>query len=374
MYKIKLLVSAAVIALCSTSALAQDAASEQRAIEIYQSLYPNVSAEDAAIRVSADFLNEMRDVQSCLSDKPEFAGMYVKHEPQYKVVTRFTKKGNKTLKQCTKNKLFKAVGANASLIDLNEGADAATSALEGSYIDFGLNVDIEKNKVFVEVEKDNFALAKSLLKGEVDNKVVKIKVGDSFQAGSYASVVAGLQIQGCTAGFSVVNNVGVRGMSTAAHCGNSQAVAGSPQVFRGEILYANNTDLQWHNNPNDVYLPRVFNPFTGGATSVKGAQYSAPLVANSVIVCKLGPVTGETCGTYKGFFRWTNESGIGVFPTVDSGSGVMGARGDSGGPVYHVNSSGLIAFGAVAGGDFGSVLYYTPLEGYDQLQLRILTE
>lgn len=367
MKNIKLLFGLVTVGMISSVANAQDPESETRAIEIYQSMFPGVSAEDAAIRVSSDFLQEMRDTQSCLTEIPEFAGMYVNHEPKYEVVARFTKNGNQLLDECTDNAHYTALGANASLNALNDAADAVNATLDGSYFDYGLNVDLEKNKVFVEVEKDNFKLAKSLLKSNVDNSIVKIKIGSSFRQESYATLVAGLNIGGCTSGFNVANAVGLRGMSTAAHCPDYVGL-------RGQLLFQQNTDLQWHSNAGDVYPARMFNPFNGGSTSVKGTQYSGSLVVNSVVVCKLGPMTGETCGLYKGFQGVTTEDGSGVFPTIDSGSGVMGAKGDSGGPVYHVNSAGLIAFGAVSSGDFGSTLRYTPLEGYDRLGLRILTE
>lgn len=132
----------------------------------------------------------------------------------------------------------------------------------------------------------------------------------------------------CTSGFGTVQiGSGVRGISTAAHCGNSQSDDGSSLTIKGEH---NGTygDFQWHTGPkieNDNF-------YSGNSTTTEVgerdvASVGSPLVGQSL--CLNGKTTHKHCQEV----RKLNVCFDGRCNLVQ-----MGARladgGDSGGPWF----------------------------------------
>ena len=57
-------------------------------------------------------------------------------------------------------------------------------------------------------------------------------------------------ISWCTSGFGTIDSDGVRGISTAGHCNNSQGDDGTPLTFKGEHE-GTHGDFQWHTGSDD---------------------------------------------------------------------------------------------------------------------------
>jgi hypothetical protein len=161
----------------------------------------------------------------------------------------------------------------------------------------------------------------------------------------------GLPLSSCTSGFTVQNSSGTKGVSTAAHCGNSQAYAGNWLTFQSEY-YTGSYDIQWHTLSGATLQPII--KVGSGTRDIYGTVPRASQVTGAW-VCKQGKTTGYTCGTtsstsycYNGACTWIYVSG---------GSVNLSEPGDSGGPWF----SGTSAYGSHTAGS-GNNSVYMPVD------------
>ena len=310
------------------------------------------------------------------------------------------------LKECTNNRVFKAVGAAYSLDELEEAELAVVQALELSDISYGLTKDIIRNRVIVEIEKENFKEVSTILKSvRQRNRSIRLRKGDSFFGElSQITLLPDPRIYGndivsipqlfgsaprCTSGYSVIQNKTshdstapnlLTGITTAGHCPNNVRVLGTSQTIQppGELDFQQNTDLQWHRNSTDEYAARVIS----SASDPARTQRIGWNVARSVRVanipmgkytCKEGRITGNTCGIYQGTTTSTNNLNN---RSITSGIvlGMLGDNGDSGGPVFGYSLAGLEAYGTSSTIRRSSTsLTFTTVDSFDNLGLTILT-
>ncbi len=163
-----------------------------------------------------------------------------------------------------------------SVVALDSGvADAALDELRAgaadSLVDSGLGGLLDS--IAVTVVRSNLPA----LGGQVDNN----------------AHIGGEAISTCTSGFVVRNAAGVRGVSTAGHCGNVQNDDGVALAHQAGHEGAQG-DFQWHTGPQAE--PDDF--YAGNANALEAdrrdvAAVGAPVVGQSL--CKNGKVTFKDC-------------------------------------------------------------------------------
>lgn len=115
-------------------------------------------------------------------------------------------------------------------------------------------------------------------------------LGDAVDINAH---IGGERISTCTTGFVVQNASGVRGVSTAGHCSNTQSDDGDALTYRAghEGMHG---DFQWHTGPD--IEPDDF--YSGDAATAEVARrdvagIGAPVVGQSL--CKNGKTTFKDC-------------------------------------------------------------------------------
>lgn len=400
--------------LLSSSAYAQSSFdNSENIISSLKSDFPNLSDADARTALSGEFRDEMAAIESCVSQLDGYAGMYIRYAPKLEAVTKFNKSPNKKLRQCTKDKLFKAVGAASSLEQLEEASSLVSDTLSDVDFPYGLETDIIKNRVTVEVFPENFKIAKNALKNiRIGNnplsRIVKLRKGDGFIFSTTADDI--IEVQGniragdCTTGFNVkeTNAFGVdtgrKGVSTAGHCDNSSFSVGGGFFSPNSQQYVderwedgsnpsthNDQDVQWHTNANDIYENRVSytNVVPGTFLAVEATIATSSLttahpfyLTTGSYLCRLGRVSNdEKCGFYKGFVNATDDETKQTLtiPAFEALSGPLSQRGDSGGPVYAIgNNGGILAAGVLSSGA-GGIATFSPVDKFSNLNIRVIT-
>lgn len=415
MSTIRLLGSIAIGALLiSSTAHAQSSFdNSENIISSLKADFPNLSDADARTALSGEFRDKMAAVEACASDIDGYAGMYIRYSPKLNAVTKFQKSPNQKLRHCTRDRLFKAVGASSSLAQLEEASAIVKEAMGDVDFPFGLETDIIKNRVTVEVFPENFKTANNTLRhlrvGNVPlSRIVKIRKGDGFIFSSTADdiieVQGNLRASDCTTGFNVqeVDAFGVdtdrQGVTTAGHCDNrSFSVGGgifnpNSQKFVAERwedgsnpTSHDDQDLQWHTNDNDIYLNRVSytNVIPGTFLAVEDIITTSSLSTASPFhlttgsyLCRLGRVSNdERCGFYTGFVLATDDDTNQTLevPAFEALSGELSRGGDSGGPVYAIgNNGGILAAGVLSSGAQG-IATFSPVDKFSNLNIRVIS-
>ena len=177
---------------------------------------------------------------------------------------------------------------------------------------------------------------------KLPEKVDIIKVGHLSIPN--AGIYGGLGLSTCTSGFSVSYADGTKGITTAAHCNDSQSFNGTDLPHEGSAEGAS-ADVQWHTAPGFTAENRI--KIGSSTRSITGTvnRNNQPIAA---YVCKYGKTTGYACGQIvdKNYRRGSLCSdGRACYWSAtwmkvgrDSGS-FPTAGGDSGGPWFSGNQA-----------------------------------
>lgn len=168
----------------------------------------------------------------------------------------------------------------------------------------------------------------------------------------------GRAYSGCTGAF-IVQSSGVRGISTAHHCGTK------PSTYDGATL-GTTTAL----GDRDVRWARFTSGTSGNYFQYNFGQYRAATSAGDPVVggaiCKFGLASGSSCDTVESkghcvtYSNWPTFCGI--FRTVNENA----SPGDSGGPWYYGNKASGVHSG-------GSDYLYDQFSGIGSLALLGVT-
>ena len=374
-------------------------------LQSYVDSFPQVTMEQANFILSDDLNNEINEVQACLLDADQenhtdnFAGIYRRQAKKFRVMVKLKKRPTQSLRECTNNPVFKAVGAGSSLAELEEMQEATRDALAEVEFPFSANIDVIRNRVTIEVLPENFTATKKVLnKRRGSKKGIKVQRGDGFITVTTAAVRAGLDAEGnrlsCTNAYTVYSPILNKfGTTTAEHCGSSFSVNGRTQSVQGSLELAQNADIMWGTNSGDTYEPSIDRQYDGapGTTArVTGAKSQSSLVLNEWI-CKIGRTTNRTCGQHKGLMEKKESYGCGFLglstcyrssfllqaevPGATSPTD-FSAGGDSGGPVFTRSlgaRGGITAVGVVSGRTSGNgILLYTGVDQFSNLSLSLV--
>lgn len=208
----------------------------------------------------------------------------------------------------------------------------------------------------------------------VGNGVVPVTVSVGDVPTPAASIYAGLVGTACTTGFTVVHTSGSRGVTTAAHCGNSQTVSGVALTFKFEWQYGS-ADVQWHSATGQTFRNWAYDGLNDQTTPyyrvISGKIPRLSLVIGGTY-CKYGKTTGYGCGTLASRVEtpsWVNNASP-TFLAIDNPSQVISLGGDSGGPTF----SGGSAVGLVSGtSNSGHRLVSMSMDGFAGLGITVAT-
>lgn len=293
-------------------------------------------------------------------EKGTFAGLWVEHEPRFRVIAQFAGESAEGQRRMTAyvpedNPLASAMEirrAQATLEQLVTAQESSLRAAQKLGVRLDSRINVPRNRVELEVlDQQAFrsALAKSKVQLPNYVEVVPVKELTAPQADIYG----GVSISTCTAGWSVRNSAGVLGIATAAHCGNTQRHAGVLLPFQRENQ-TGSCDIQWHTDASFTAVPKFIGRGTSNIRSVTATKPRSSQVINGY-VCKYGKVTGYRCGnieTKNASLNYVTNSNA-TFIRVRRINEQLSAGGDSGGPWFLNNT----AYGIHSGGTTNTAVY-----------------
>ncbi|WP_408950201.1 S1 family peptidase [Lysobacter sp. Hz 25] len=312
-----------------------------------------------------------------------FAGLYIEHQPTYRVVVRFTKTPKALLSRYTQDPLFVAQLAPRPLELLRGAQEELAAQLSQSGVAFESGLDLKTSQVNLFV-LDTATASKRLSGLMAVADYIKLHKVPALMTPT--AIVGGSRVDGatlrCTTGFNVVNATRELGVITAGHCENALTYIGSPNVtlaFKSE-QNSGSLDLQWNKQSggtpqvqsNQIKLvggPQATMEITSVTTSA-----NLPLGATA---CKNGITTNYTCGQVADKNAQAMYNGaVGTFIRVHNASNqVMNDVGDSGGPVFGTNTAyGIVHGRGGPGTPTHNDLYFVPVDHFSALGVSVLKE
>jgi len=339
----------------------------------YASMY-NVSIEEAVRRLRAE--HQAADVVGRLREatRGRLAGLWIEHQPEFRIVVRLAGDAPAPPE-------FQAAATGSPIpVVFTTGAtttqEQILAKIQASLPQFrtvlpGLtatDMDVQTGEIVLfvhavgaaaEVAKAQGAELARQIGHPVRIETLAVPEQDQHTRG-------GADIIGCTAGFVVQNSAGTRGVSTAAHCDNTQTYYEFGGTSYSITWVAGKLDadhdVQWHTTSHDEY-PEFYADLTTSARVLTGRRYrSSTSVGNTV--CHRGNGTGYSCGSVASTTHqptYTNACGSQTCNPVYirvSGADLLCYGGDSGGPWFNGQTAfGIHKSGASSGPAKGDCSY-----------------
>jgi PKD repeat protein len=369
----------ALLALCglmATVSFAQSPAPPSQALLQDASSYAaqnKVTVDEAVRRLRLQ--SEVGKLEETLTQQePSFAGLWIEHQPQYKLVVRFQDPAADARLRARlagtplAGMVYETRRATASLKQLESRREAAKQRVKHLGIPVDTDINIRENRV--EIQSDRALVLRNAIAAEHANLPDRVEILAVPGLAKPSVLRGGDGDPGyCTGGFTVrhlySNYVGI---STAAHCGNYQQFQGLPLPFAAEAFY-DSADVQWHTACGYTDVTNEFNSGLGYRACV-GTRGRADQV-NGTYVCKWGTTTGRTCGYITSRHAEPSyvPSSDDTFIRVEGYGAVLSAPGDSGGPWFVENIAYGINSGAYSDGD----AIYMPINYMDRVGVAVLT-
>lgn len=316
----------AILALFIGSSPASAQSSADPIVSSYAQTY-GVSTTEAQRRLS--YTGKAAELQARLSagEPTRFAGMYIEHQPTFRIVVRLVGGADQLLKRYTTDPVFVAEQAQTPLVALRNKQDALIRALARSTPELSTDLDVRTGRLKVYVR--NPAQARSSLAaaavGSDDTDIVEAakreQVTAAIQGGE--AINGPTQSDGSyeigTLGFVVTNGT-TRGVLTAAHfgeCINAPAGCVLNAPAKHEL---SGVTLTWQNQQNMGSNDYEWRTASGTNTLPNAIRYSTttmPITAAmdprnfavGTVVCKQGRTTGYTCGTIESTWSQVTYNG-----------------------------------------------------------------
>ncbi len=338
----------AATSISPSAALAQSTNANERAVAANYATTYGVSEAEAKGRL--DRLDEIMRVEKALTEKfpNQFGGLYVVHDPDFKVVVKMTGQGEGLLKTVTTDPLFVVEKADVPVKLLRQLQERVADRMktDGSYY-FAIEANIWEGKVLIRTT-DVDALRADLPQDLAVNRNIEISRVEGGMVNT-ATIYGGRMLTGtqeCTSGFNVLAN-GQPMILTAGHCDNRMTLDGQTFNVVERVYKSSSTwgfDMQimrstsTHTYPNEAYKQRSYRE------TITKVTYANDLPLGWSI-CAFGAKTSPTslrCGKLEAKWESTiDNNGVkGSFmraSSPDSNPFVIG--GDSGGPVILQNTA-----------------------------------
>lgn len=334
----------------AASSLTQDIPADRstRLAESYAATH-NVSVEEAGRRLARQSEIGALQERIAANEGDTFAGLYIEHDPQFRVVVKFTRDSAAILSRYTSDPTFVADFGAVSYQRLVDAQQSIHQTLRTLGIDAGSVIDIVSGRIRLYVSDP------TILRTPAVTRVLRLPaftdVGRALDLSPEreSSIEGGRPLSNghCTTGFTVASG-SQRFILTAGHCGNGMTFNGVtlPVIGRNYAIHSVN-DYQWHSTPG---FTRPSNRIYDGIDAnypINGARTYESLVVGEWVE-KYGAATGWRSGRIVN--RNYNFLGAGGFVEVAHPQGQnMSSGGDSGGPYYtnaqafgiHVDSARL---------------------------------
>ncbi len=299
------------------------------------------------------------------SEQNTFGGLWIQHEPEYRIVAAFTQNGEVTLNKYIADIEFSNY---VEIREVDVTVDALVKLQETEVLPLleemaplaDSDVNIQENRVDVLVEKGTLS-SQEVRAAATNPKIAFVEV-DSLSAEIQGEVRAGQALSNCTVGFNVSYNSS-RYMSTAGHCPPTQRYNGILLTpVSGAVWYGGPYDLRLFHAPAGYSLPNKYN--TSYANTITSAR--SKIGTEGHYVCHIGKTSGFKCGVISSLYSYVGTTGLGPFVKFSTSSA---CPGDSGGPV--LNST--VGYGIMAAGNCSSIGQFMPVDSMRNLGVSLVT-
>jgi hypothetical protein len=337
-----------------------------------------ISVDEAMHRY--EIQNSFNNLQQQLieNESETYAGLYVQHQPEFRIVVLFTRNGENTIKKYVPESLLKYVEIKTKRYTLetlveNQKSIIASISLLSIWVEVGLKQSENRIDIMVQ-RKDQANLMEAL-----NQKIIAfpdtaniIQVGEEDIPNPSSNIYGGLVPTEGTLGFSVKNAAGTKGVTTAGHCANTQSYGGYNlpyQTGRTDTYY----DIQWHTAPNFTVVNKIQWLFDGSTRTITSGKTWDQQMEDEYIF-KFGRITGYNGGyiDYKydvyGFFWITNPQPRFIRIRNQYNNPIC-ESGDSGGPWYLGNT----AYGTTIAADLNHHAWYMAINYLDGINVTLLT-
>lgn len=275
------------------------------------------------------------------NERGTFAGLWIQHTPDYRVVVRFTRDGARTSQAYVESSplsgLVEVRGARLTLAELRAAQEQAMRWIRDQGIPAESGIDLSENRVELYVtEPVGLHAALQNARQELPDGVEIIRVDELSRP--VTDVYGGLELVYCeptscelsTSGYPVRRDSdGTLGITAAGHASNSLSYAGAALTFMQENNSAGH-DIQWHTSTSLTVVP-WFNDGLFGSPVGRPKYRSFQNVGD--YVCKFGRKTGRGCGEITDTTVNINGSATSI-RVHNTNNTVLAESGDSGGPCF----------------------------------------
>lgn len=343
------------VALGDTQQGSTDLTEDKPEVQWYAA-FAHVSLDEAMRRLRLQDTIDNMDASIRKNYDDIFAGIYIQHKPEYKVIVQFAETVPSGISQLVPNALRNDTEirqVKSTQKDLEKARSHAEKLLKAKKLSIESYIDTTKNIAVISID------SRSLFQGELDSVeelqnflissdqslLGKIQVGldlvktmpdESSDASNQPSSDDWRYVRGgaklyksnmasyCTAGFTVWKGTeGKRGLSTAGHCSDVVKYFRYIDLELEQEYYSPPYDVSWFTPIGGWAVTNQIDVGQWGVIDIwydkwRWAQHSGDAV------CKYGRTTGPACG----FIKSNSYNGVQVLTHIFVDSG------DSGGPFW----------------------------------------
>lgn len=307
-----------------------------------------VSVEEALYRFHIQDIAGELDAELSAKEPDNFAGLWLEHTPEFKVVILSTKYPERDFRSYLTEELAPIVEvrhAKISLANLQNSQETALASLWAADIPVESEINVYENNVYIFVsqkDKGRFdGVLHKILLSDIDYiKTITVpKIDNNLEDNIYG----GLGLNPCTSGFSVQDSQGLRGIATAGHCSESYSLSyNGIDLPLQSFIKSTSYDVGWHTTTGLTVTNEIQDSSAGTLRRITATKSRDNQVIGGY-VCKYAVVTGYTCG----YIRSKSYASPGVvypsptFIIVDNTAGYndLSNNGDSGGPWFNLNTA-----------------------------------
>ncbi len=330
--------------------------------------FHRTGVEEARRRLALQ--EEMRVIYREIQTLETFAGLWLEHDPTFKVVVQFTERGQEALHSYPMSDALMDVvdirHVAVSLRELEEIQATTWELVQEFSSEANQRVNVKTNRV--ELRLANIENLRTFLanKQVLLSKYV-VLIEQYAHVSNTADIHGGLKLNSTgltnfsTSGFSVMSeSTGSIGLTTTGHSPDTKDYLGVNLPFVAGTD-SGNYDIQWHLPATYTVKPFIFDG-SNNLLVIDLRPYNDQMIGETV--CKYGQTTGYGCGTIiskivNGLLRIL----------VDNTMEDLAEVGDSGGPWFSGNTAYGTQLGQIQGTNQAT---YMPINFVDILNLCIL--